>query len=130
MKASLYTDGACLGNPGPMGLGVCLRIGNNTYTHAEYAGQGTNNVAEYSALLKGLEIASTKGVTDVACFLDSELVVKQLTGVYRIKDARLQEIAKKIQAFKQRFVTCTITHIPREQNSVADTLSKQGAQNN
>lgn len=129
MKATLHTDGACFGNPGPMGLGISLRLGDGSVVNRSIPfGHGTNNVAEYSALLKGVELAREHGVTELSAFLDSQLVVKQLTGEWRIKDARLREIADAITSLTRSFESFSVEHVPREQNVVADELSKRAAQ--
>ena len=89
----IYTDGACRGNPGPASIGVLFRQqdGPDLCVHSEAIGRATNNVAEYRAVLAALEMAGTYGASELEVRLDSELVVRQLTGVYKVRDGRLQE---------------------------------------
>jgi len=132
MKATLHTDGACLGNPGPMGLGIVLELENGeTVERVEKAipaGHGTNNIAEYSALLSGLAVAKQHGVTHIEAYLDSELVVKQVNGEWKVKDATLQALHEKIHVFKKEFTQISFTHVRRHLNARADALSKQAAE--
>lgn len=128
MTAKLFTDGACLGNPGPMGLGVHLILEDGeVHNKATPHGRGTNNVAEYSALIAGLRLAKKLGVSRLEAFLDSQLVVKQILREYRVKDASLAKLAKQVWKLSSDFDSFSISHIPREQNSTADSLSKQAA---
>ena len=129
MKATLYTDGACLGNPGPMGLGIHLtREDGKVVNKSIPFGRGTNNVAEYSALVKALELAREEEVTAVDAFLDSKLVVEQVRGNWRVKDAKLQPLAQAVRVLAESFDSFSIKHVPREQNAVADALSKRAAE--
>ena len=129
MKAVVFTDGACLGNPGPMGLGIHIRFSDGKILNKSIPfGVGTNNVAEYSALLKALELLREHGVSEVEAFLDSQLVVKQVLGEWRVKDARLQELRNSVVALSKSFSSFSVAHVPREQNGVADALSKQAAE--
>ncbi|MFT4249819.1 MAG: ribonuclease HI family protein [Candidatus Woesearchaeota archaeon] len=127
MKATIHTDGACLGNPGPMGLGVVIETSLGVRKEKFFHGVGTNNVAEYSALLKALQLALDMGVTEVEAFLDSKLVVEQVSKNWRIKDEKLLPLAEAIWALAQQLSSFTISYVPREENSVADELSKQAA---
>jgi len=130
---SLYTDGGARGNPGPAGIGgVVLDAKDNVVKEfSRYLGETTNNQAEYKALLFGLEqigklVGSTKlNQTDVHAYLDSELVVKQLKGEYRVRDLNLQPLHAKIQRLVQDFGHVSFTHIRRERNSHADSLVNQ-----
>lgn len=132
MKAVIHTDGACFGNPGPMGLGILIEYSDGkTVEKSIPYGIGTNNVAEYSALLKAVEIVRQEpDVSKVHAFLDSNLVVQQLLGNWRIKDDKLRTIADAIKALVQNFDSFVVEHIPREENSRADELSKIAAQSN
>lgn len=129
MKATLHTDGACLGNPGPMGLGIVLELETGEKIEkAVPAGHGTNNIAEYSALIAGLAIARKHHVTHLTAYLDSELVVKQVTGEWRVKDATLKALHAKATEYLQSFKSATVEHVRRHLNTRADALSKQAAE--
>lgn len=123
MSATLYTDGGARGNPGPAGIGFVLTIPDHEPIQVgNYIGRATNNQAEYRALIAGLERASKENVTELHCFLDSELLVQQMRGKYRVKNAGLAPLythAKKIAA---SFTHITFSHIPREKNKKADQL--------
>jgi ribonuclease HI len=88
----------------------------------EYIGETTNNQAEYKALIRALEEAASRAAESVTCYLDSELVVKQLTGVYKIKEAGLQELAMQAIKLKNKFQSVEFKHVRREQNARADAL--------
>lgn len=128
MKGVLHTDGGARGNPGPAGIGAVLRDGSGEIIGevAESIGSATNNVAEYSALIAGLELALQKGITDLDVFLDSQLLVSQLKGEWKIKNDRLRTLAVKARSLLNRFDKKTIQHVPREQNEDADRLANQG----
>lgn len=128
MKASLYTDGGARGNPGPAGIGAILRdeSGEVIGEIAEGIGNTTNNVAEYSALIAGLELALAKGVTEIDVFMDSALVISQLKGEWKIKNDRLRILAVKARGLLNRFEPHSLQHVPRELNSDADKLANQG----
>ena len=93
---------------------------------AEGIGEATNNVAEYSAVIAGMELALERGVTDLEIAVDSELVVHQLRGEWKIKNERLRALAVKARALMGRFDSATIEHVPREANAGADRLANQG----
>ena len=124
MKLKLHTDGGSRGNPGLAAIGGVLFNDRDEIVgqFSKFIGTTTNNVAEYTALVEGLTLAQTKGATEVACYLDSELVVKQLNGQYKVKDQNMKllyaEVIKKVEMFN--FVT--FKHVPREQNENADAL--------
>lgn len=123
MKTTLHTDGGSRGNPGPAGIGYVLAIaGKEAITHGEYIGEATNNTAEYTALIKGLEKACKEGVQEIECILDSELVVKQMQGKYRVKDANLQQLHKIVKQLAGKFKKVTYTAVRREKNKLADKL--------
>ncbi len=122
-KATLYTDGGSRGNPGPAAIGFELAITDaKTVLHSEYIGETTNNQAEYRALLSGMKRATKEGVTDLECFLDSELVVKQVLGQYRVKDINLRPLYEEIVVMKGDFTSVGFQHVRREKNKVADGL--------
>jgi len=124
-KWRLYSDGGSRGNPGPAASAFVLLnpAGNLQEKCGKYLGKTTNNQAEYSGLLEGLRAAIRQQVTELDCFLDSELVVKQMVGEYRIKDPALRQIATfEIGPLRQKFTSLTFNHIPREKNKEADLL--------
>jgi probable phosphoglycerate mutase len=127
-KAVLHADGGARGNPGPAGIGVVLKDSSGEVLGeiAQGIGHATNNVAEYKALIEGLELALASGVTDLDIFLDSELVVSQLKGDWKIKKDTLRALAVQARRLMNRFEKTTISHVPREQNSDADKLANQG----
>jgi ribonuclease HI len=128
MKARLHTDGGARGNPGPAGIGAVLfdPDGNVIGELAEGIGVATNNVAEYTALVEGLDLALRKGVTDLEVFMDSELVVSQVKGLWKIKNDRLRGLAAKAQGLMSKFDNASLTHVRREKNEDADKLANQG----
>ncbi len=93
---------------------------------AQGIGEATNNVAEYAAVIAGLELAHQKGVTDIEIFMDSELVVSQLLGKWKIKKDTLRPLAVKARALMNRFESCELKHVRRELNADADRLANQG----
>ncbi len=126
----LYTDGASKGNPGYSGIGfVIKKEGCIIEEKSEYIGITTNNVAEYTALLRGLERAHELGIKNIRVFSDSELMVKQINGIYSIKNEKLKGLAAKIMHLITTFDSFVLKHIPREENKLADKLSKDGSLN-
>jgi ribonuclease HI len=123
----IYTDGACFGNPGPMGIGIVIyRDGFRVEELSESLGIGTNNQAEYTAIIRAIETAHELGATTIHLKSDSELVVRQLNNQYKINDPELRQLKKKIDSLVAS-IKITFEHIPREKNSEADKLSKEGA---
>lgn len=123
MKATLHTDGGSRGNPGPAAIGYVLAIDDAPIiTHGETIGSTTNNQAEYRALLAGMKRAHAERVTELACFLDSELVVRQVLGEYRIKDQGLKPLAAEVVSLRHHFSKLSFVHIRREHNASADAL--------
>lgn len=123
-KLKLFTDGGARGNPGPAGIGAVLKDeGKNTVARvSEYIGDATNNQAEYRALIAGLEKAKEIGAEEVDCFLDSELVVKQMKREYRVKDKNLAVLFTKVLNLSLGFKKVTFSHVMREYNQEADKL--------
>ncbi len=123
----MWTDGAARGNPGPAGAGVALfdERGRPVAELARALGETTNNVAEYEALQMGLEEALRLGARQVEIFLDSELVVRQVEGKYRVRQPHLKPRLAKIRQLLSRFDSYRISHVPREQNRLADRLANQ-----
>lgn len=123
MKATLYCDGGARGNPGPAGIGFVLELpGAPVIREGAYIGEATNNVAEYRALIAGLSRAAAAAVTELNVFLDSELVVRQMQGTYRVKDAKLKPLFAEAQELAAQFRPISFLHVPREKNAVADEL--------
>lgn len=120
----INTDGGARGNPGPAASGVVLRneAGTVVHTHKEYLGSATNNVAEYTALIRALEAAKSLGATHLQINMDSELIVKQMLGHYKIKEPGLQKLAGEVLKLKNNFQHVAFTHVRREFNKDADRL--------
>lgn len=129
VKAFLYTDGASRGNPGPAGIGAVLMDENGQILAniCEPIGHATNNVAEYRALIRGLEAAAQHGVTHLIWCSDSELIVRQWTGIYAVKDRVLQSLYQEARRLAERFPQMEARHILREYNRLADSLARKGA---
>lgn len=123
----INTDGGARGNPGPAGIGLVIKSETNEllYSFGGYIGEATNNVAEYSALIKALEESINLGGTDLRIQMDSELIVKQMQGVYKIKQPALQELATKVLGLLKKFQSYTFVHVRREFNKEADALVNQ-----
>jgi len=127
-RLTVYTDGGARGNPGPSAAGfVVISEGKIIYTGSQYLGIGTNNQAEYKAVLLALEwlLKNQDIISDktVEFFLDSELVTNQLTGKYKIKDRTLKSMAIKAKEMERSMVTLmSFTAIRREKNKLADRL--------
>ncbi|MDP3996962.1 MAG: ribonuclease HI family protein [Candidatus Andersenbacteria bacterium] len=122
-KATLFTDGGARGNPGPAGIGLVLRVeGEQALEYGEYIGETTNNQAEYKALIKGLAMALEAGVSEIKCFLDSQLVVEQLKGNYRVKNNGLKQLFVEAKELADKFETTSFTHVTRDKNKIADRL--------
>lgn len=127
MNIILYTDGGARGNPGPAAAGIVLFDAEYTESPLEESGvflgeHMTNNEAEYRALLLALSRAVSYSPETVTCFLDSELVVKQLRGEYRVKHIGLKVLYDQVCAFRSKIPVLKFNHIPREQNALADAL--------
>ena len=124
MKATLFADGGSRGNPGPAASGAVLIGADGTALAevGEYLGIATNNVAEWRGLIAGLAKARELGVRELAVRLDSELVVRQLTGVYRVKHADLVPLATKARVLMREFRSIDIRHVPRKENAAADAV--------
>jgi len=122
----LFTDGGSRGNPGPSAIGAVLYDEDKEIDSvAEYIGEGTNNQAEYQALIAGLNLALKRNIKELDCYLDSELVVKQLNREYKVKDKELAKIFVKIWNLSLQFKKITFTHVRREKNKRADELVNQ-----
>jgi ribonuclease HI len=124
VNAILWTDGGARGNPGPAAYAYVLEAGDGTVLDArgEAIGHATNNVAEYSALVAGLRRAAELGVTALELRSDSELMVKQMRGEYRVKNRDLQELFLDASRAARAVGDVTYTHVRREHNELADRL--------
>ncbi len=124
MKARLSTDGGARGNPGPAAYGYVLEDEDGTVLDArgEAIGTATNNVAEYRALVEGLRRAAEAGVDDLTVVSDSELIVKQMRGEYRVKNAALRDLFLEATDLASRVGRVTYTAVRREHNELADRL--------
>jgi ribonuclease HI len=124
VKARLFTDGGARGNPGPAAYGFVLEAEDGTVLDArgEAIGVATNNVAEYTALLAGLRRAAELDVDEVEVVSDSELMVKQMTGVYRVKNEALRDMSLEAARLARQLPRVTYRHVRREHNELADRL--------
>ena len=124
MKARLWTDGGARGNPGPAAFAYVLEADDGTVLDArgQSIGVATNNVAEYSALVAGLERAVEAGVSDLEVRSDSELMVKQMRGEYRVKNRDLRSLFLDASRAAREIGRVTYTHVRREHNELADRL--------
>ena len=126
-KLILHTDGCSRGNPGPAGIGVLIqdqkkKIVKESY---KYIGEATNNIAEYSALIHGLEEARALGADEITVYMDSELVVRQINGEYRVKDAVMKELFTNAFRVLRGFKSFEVKHIDRSKNKEADKLANK-----
>ncbi len=124
MRARLFTDGGSRGNPGPAAYGYVLEADDGTVlaAHGEAIGVATNNVAEYRALVAGLARAEEAGVDELAVVSDSELLVKQMRGEYKVKNAALRELWDEAQRLADRIDCVSYAAVRREHNKLADRL--------
>ena len=124
MKAKLFTDGGARGNPGPAAYGYVIEADDGTVlaAHGEKIGVATNNVAEYRALIAGLAKAVELAVPEIEVVSDSELLVKQMTGVYRVKNDALRELSLEAARLARRIGKVSYTAVRREHNELADRL--------
>lgn len=122
MLLKTYTDGGARGNPGPAAAGIVIKnnTGNIVCAFGEYLGEQTNNYAEYTALVLALKKAKELGAVEVECFLDSELVVKQMRREYKVKEVGLQKLFIQVHNAAMAFKKISYHHIPREKNREAD----------
>lgn len=127
-KTIIHTDGGSRGNPGNAGIGVVIELEDEVgdifkkNIHKEYIGITTNNIAEYSAIFWALTYCKENKLDNLECYLDSELVVKQLNGEYKVKDQDLGKFFIKIYNLRQGFKSCKFIHVRREFNKEADFL--------
>jgi ribonuclease HI len=121
------TDGASRGNPGPAAIGVVIEDGQGREiaSHSEAIGTATNNVAEYRAVVQGLTMLAGLGAGGAEFLLDSELVVRQLNGVYRVRDPKMAALHAEVRRLAAPLGQITFRHVPRHENERADRLANQ-----
>jgi len=121
----LFTDGACRGNPGVGGAGAVITDDreNVVWEGKKYLGHCTNNIAEYRALIMGLNGALDNGYKNLEVYLDSELLARQINGSYRVKNENLKILMKDIRGLLASFDSVAVRHVPRLHNSHADRLA-------
>lgn len=129
MTLTIHTDGGSKGNPGPAAIGVVMHLDDELiFTYREDIGIGTNNTAEYVALICALSFAQKvealqKGITTIICISDSELMVKQLTGLYKVKHEDMKKYVLQAHQLKESLVApVSFVHVRREENTIADAL--------
>lgn len=124
MHLTVSTDGGARGNPGPAAIGASVtdETGTEVGSVSECIGETTNNVAEYTAVVRGLELASSLGADEVTLRSDSELLIRQLDGRYKVKAAHLQPLHAEVRRLLAGFSRVTLEHVRREFNTRADAL--------
>lgn len=125
-RFDIFVDGACSGNPGRAGIGIVIKRGGKTVRAISKAiGEATNNIAEYSALIYALQDAAALKAKELRIFTDSELLFRQVTGVYRVKNEKLKFLFDQVQHLIQGFDHIDINHVRRGENQEADRLAAQ-----
>jgi ribonuclease HI len=126
-RVTVNVDGGARGNPGPAAIGVVLRDGSGEVLEevGETIGESTNNVAEYKALLRGIELAAEQGAGEVELIGDSELVVRQVEGKYKVKNAGIKPLHEAVKRALTEFDSWSIRHVRRADNADADHLVNQ-----
>ena len=124
-KLQVYTDGASKGNPGKASIGVTiLKDGHEIESISKFIGMQTNNYAEYTAMIEALKLLADKfNGAELECFADSELMIKQLNGVYKVKNANIKPLYESIKKLLNNFSAVSFTHVRREFNKRADELA-------
>lgn len=123
--AEAYVDGASRGNPGPAGIGVVIVVDGRVEKVSEFIGNATNNEAEYRALIKALQLASSLEVKRIRVYSDSELLVKQVRGEYAVKNERLISLHERVMELIAGFEEFSIEHVGREHNRESDKLANE-----
>ena len=125
----IFVDGACSGNPGQAAIGVVIKRGGKTIAEiSKPIGEATNNIAEYAALICALQEALVLQAPRLKIFTDSELMFRQLTGGYKVKDQKLKFLHDQVQQLKRGFTNVELVHVPREKNKEADKLATSSLQ--
>jgi len=124
MKLKIYSDGGARGNPGPAAIGFVIQNAQDKviFKAGECIGHKTNNEAEYAAIIAALKKAKELSGTELDCYLDSELVVKQLKGEYKVRDEKLAKCYLMVWSLQNQFKLVKYHHIYRERNKLADSL--------
>lgn len=126
----IYIDGAAKGNPGPAGIGVIICQDEHVLKNiSRFIGRATNNVAEYSALIYGLQEALILKANKLRVWTDSELLCKQIKGEYKVRDVNLKQLFEQVKRLAGGFISFEIHHISRDNNRGADKLASQAARN-
>ncbi len=126
MGCVLYFDGACRGNPGPMGIGVVLlENGKKVKEISKFIGKGTNNIAEWSALIQGMKLALSHGCRELEVRGDSQLIIRQITGRYRVKSQNLIPLYEEANRLSGSFNKITFKWVRRDDNISTDALSNR-----
>ncbi len=127
MSYQIYSDGACRGNPGPSGIGaVVLKDGKTIHEISKFIGTTTNNVAEYEALLEALDYCVKKKCSPLEILADSQLMIRQLSGQYKVKHPNMIPLHQKAKEYMAHLKVTGFTHVLREFNKRADELANQG----
>jgi ribonuclease HI len=127
MAIEVYIDGAARGNPGPAGIGVVIKDGPKLIEElGAYIGKSTNNIAEYMALVRGLEEVLIRGFRSASFYSDSELLVKQLNGEYKVKHENLVPLHYHVLTLVDRMKDFSIKHVTRDKNEHADKMANEG----
>ncbi len=128
MTYQIYSDGACRGNPGPSGIGAVILNDKGKVVHeiSKYIGVVTNNVAEYEALLEALDYCVKKKLSPVEILADSQLMIRQLSGQYKVKHPNMIPLHQKAKEYMIHLKVTGFTHVLREFNKRADELANQG----
>jgi len=126
-KLFLYTDGGSRNNPGPAAVGLVIQDtkGNIIEKQGKYIGEYTNNEAEYMALIEGLKVTKNYHPESLVCFLDSQLVVNQLNGIFKVKKAHLAELLLEVKKLEVEFSNIEYRFVKRDKNYLADSLVNQ-----
>jgi ribonuclease HI len=128
---SVYIDGASSNNPGPAGIGIVfIQDEQIIYTVSKYIGEKTNNEAEYTALIEALNLVLDQDIKSIKVFSDSELVVKQIKGIYAVKQEHLKKLNKEALSLIEKFDHFEINHVARGLNAKADKLAKSAIEHN
>lgn len=126
LKLTAHTDGASRGNPGPAAFGFTIeKDGVVVEDGGEFIGEATNNIAEYKAFVAALERMKELGASEVVVYSDSELAVRQINGVYRVRNAGLMPLFERVKDLLEAFRTWKVVHVSRDKNSLADGLANK-----